>query len=224
MPAHTAHSLLDLPKHQGLRLRLVDELRSKGIRDQAVLKAIMEVPRHFFLDQALAELAYQDKAMPIGEGQTISQPYTVAFQSELLAVEPHMKILEIGTGSGYQACILDQMGARVFSVETIKSLHRSSQLLLKHLKCRAKLFVGDGSLGLPSYAPFDRILVTAASPHIPEALQNQVRTGGHLVIPVGELSEQTMLKLTKISSTEWRQETFPGFRFVPLTGEDGWSV
>ena len=128
MPAHTAHSLLDLPKHQGLRLRLADELRSKGIRDQAVLKAIMEVPRHFFLDQALAELAYQDKAMPIGEGQTISQPYTVAFQSELLAVEPHMKILEIGTGSGYQACILDQMGARVFSVETIKSLHRSSQL------------------------------------------------------------------------------------------------
>ncbi|NBV04168.1 MAG: protein-L-isoaspartate(D-aspartate) O-methyltransferase [Cytophagia bacterium] len=224
MPAHTAHSLLDLPKHQGLRLRLVDELRSKGIRDQAVLKAIMEVPRHFFLDQALAELAYQDKAMPIGEGQTISQPYTVAFQSELLAVEPHMKILEIGTGSGYQACILDQMGARVFSVETIKSLHRSSQLLLKHLKCRAKLFVGDGSLGLPSYAPFDRILVTAASPHIPEALQHQVRTGGHLVIPVGELSEQTMLKLTKISSTEWRQEAFPGFRFVPLTGEDGWSV
>lgn len=120
--------------------------------------------------------------MPIGEGQTISQPYTVAFQSELLAVEPHMKILEIGTGSGYQACILDQMGARVFSVETIKSLHRSSQLLLKHLKCRAKLFVGDGSLGLPSYAPFDRILVTAASPHIPEALQNQIRIGGHLVI------------------------------------------
>ncbi len=224
MPAHTTHSLLDLPKHQGLRLRLVEELRAKGIRDQSVLKAIMDVPRHFFLDQALAEMAYQDKAMPIGEGQTISQPYTVAFQSELLAVEPHMKILEIGTGSGYQACILDQLGARVFSVETIRALHRSSQILLKHLNCKAKLFVGDGSVGLPSYAPFDRILVTAASPNIPEALKNQVRTGGHLVIPVGELSEQTMLKLTKVSPTEWSQEAFPGFRFVPLTGEYGWSV
>jgi protein-L-isoaspartate(D-aspartate) O-methyltransferase len=205
-------------------LRLVEELRTKGIVDQVVLKAIMEVPRHFFLDQALAEMAYQDKAMPIGEGQTISQPYTVAFQSELLCVKPHLKILEIGTGSGYQACILDKMGARVFSIETIKALHQSSRVLLKHLNCRAKLLAGDGSMGLPSFAPFDRILVTAASPSIPESLKSQLRTGGHLVIPVGELSEQTMLRLTKISETEWREESYPGFRFVPLTGEHGYSV
>jgi protein-L-isoaspartate(D-aspartate) O-methyltransferase len=224
MPTHTAHSLLDLPKHQGMRLRLVEELQAKGIRDQAVLKAMMEVPRHFFLDQALAELAYQDKAMPIGEGQTISQPYTVAFQSELLALSPHMKVLEIGTGSGYQACILDKMGARVFSVETIKPLHRASLTLLKYLNCRAKLLVGDGSQGLPTYAPFDRILVTAASPVVPETLKSQVRIGGLLVIPVGDLSEQIMLKLTRISETEWRQEAYPGFRFVPLTGEHGWTV
>jgi len=138
-------------------------------------------------------------------------------------LEPHMKVLEIGTGSGYQASILDKMGARVFSVETIKSLHRSSQKLLKHLNCKAKLFVGDGSMGLLSYSPFDRILVTAASPDIPDALKSQLRIGGHLVIPVGKLSEQTMLKLTKISETEWHQEAYPGFRFVPLTGEHGWS-
>jgi len=215
---------LDQARHQGLRLRLIEELRSKGIKDQAVLKAMMEVPRHFFLDQALDEWAYQDKAMPIGEGQTISQPFTVAFQSSLLEVSPHLKILEIGTGSGYQACILDRMGARVWSVETVRSLHLSTKSLLKQMNSRAKLFLGDGSLGLPAFAPYDRILVTAASPDIPQALKDQLQEGGHLVIPVGTLSEQTMVKCTKMPHGHFRQEEYPGFRFVPLTGAEGWSL
>ncbi len=160
--------------------------------------------------------------MPIGEGQTISQPYTVAFQSSLLEVAPHLKVLEIGTGSGYQAAVLDRMGARVYSIETIKPLHQPAQSLLKHLNCRAKLFVGDGSLGLPSFAPFDRILVTAASPSVPSALQNQLKVGGHLVIPVGTLEEQTMLKITRLSEGEFSTQSYPGFRFVPLTGAEGW--
>jgi protein-L-isoaspartate(D-aspartate) O-methyltransferase len=223
MPALTALSLRDTPRHQGLRRQLIQELQTKGISDRAVLQAMAEVPRHFFLDHALSEMAYQDKAMPIGEGQTISQPYTVAFQTSLLQVQAHLKILEVGTGSGYQAAVLDRMGARVFSIETLKPLHEPTQSLLKHLKCRAKLFVGDGSLGLPSFAPFDRILVTAASPGIPVALRQQLKIGGHLVIPVGTLEEQTMLKITRLSEDEFQEQAFPGFRFVPLTGAAGWS-
>lgn len=222
MPPLTALSLRDTPRHQGMRRQLIEELKSKGIVDPAVLQAMWEVPRHFFLDHALSEMAYQDKAMPIGEGQTISQPYTVAFQSSLLEVAPHLKVLEIGTGSGYQAAVLDRMGARVYSIETIKPLHQPAQSLLKHLNCRAKLFVGDGSLGLPSFAPFDRILVTAASPSVPTALQNQLKVGGHLVIPVGTLEEQTMLKITRLSEGEFSTQSYPGFRFVPLTGAEGW--
>ena len=181
MPPLTALSLRDTPRHQGMRRQLIEELQTKGVRDPAVLQAMLEIPRHFFLDHALSEMAYQDKAMPIGEGQTISQPYTVAFQSSLLEVAPHLK-----------------------------------------MNCRAKLFVGDGSLGLPSFAPFDRILVTAASPSVPMTLQNQLKIGGHLVIPVGTLDEQTMLKITRLSEGEFKTQSYPGFRFVPLTGAEGW--
>ncbi len=206
----------DSYRHQGLRRKLVESIKQKGITDEAVLKVIMEVPRHFFLDSSFLEYAYQDKPFSIGWGQTISQPYTVAFQTQLLEVKKGDKILEIGTGSGYQSSILYVMGAKVFSIERIRPLYLKTKALLSELNYQVRLFYGDGYKGLPAYAPFDKILVTAAAPHIPETLKKQLKPGGLLVIPVGEKNIQEMLRVKKISDNDFETQKFGDFSFVPL--------
>lgn len=211
--------MIDTYRHQGLRRKLVETIKSKGINDEKVLEAIGKIPRHFFLDSSFTEIAYQDKPFPIGLGQTISQPYTVAFQTELLEVEPGEKILEIGTGSGYQACVLVEMGAKVFSIERHRDLHKTSKALLEQIGYQPKLFYGDGYLGLPTFAPFDKILVTAGAPDVPDALLNQLKIGGYIVIPLGGSGNQIMTRLKKISETEFKKQEFGHFRFVPLLGK-----
>lgn len=208
--------LTDTFRHKGLRKKLIDLLRVKGISDENVLNAMNTIPRHYFFDSSFLEFAYEDKAFPIGSGQTISQPYTVAFQSELLRVEKGMRVLEVGTGSGYQASVLAEMGARVFTIERQKLLYDNLKTLNPPLNYRIRLFYGDGYAGLPAYAPFDRILITAAAPFIPEALISQLRIGGLLVAPVGKNDIQIMTLVTKISETEIKTETFGTFRFVPM--------
>lgn len=215
--------LEDTYLHKGKRKALVAELRKKGIQNEAVLEAINTLPRHFFFDTALISHAYEDKAFPIGEGQTISQPYTVAFQSSLLEVAPGDKILEIGTGSGYQACILHLLGAEVFSIEYQKKLFEHTNRFLKRLGIQLHLFFGDGTGGVPAHAPYDKIIVTAGAPVVPEALIQQLKIGGILVIPVGDRSKQAMVKITKKSATEIQREEFEGFAFVPLLGKEGWN-
>jgi protein-L-isoaspartate(D-aspartate) O-methyltransferase len=213
---------LDLYKHKGMRRRLVQKVKLKGISDPRVLEALEIVPRHAFLDNAFQEHAYQDKAFQIGEGQTISQPYTVAFQTELLGVKPDDRVLEIGTGSGYQCSILVALGAQVYSVEYNNMLHQRAKATLRRLGYRATLLLGDGSLGLPAYAPYDGIVVTAGAPTVPEALVEQLKEGGRLVIPVGNRKKQEMLRLTKRDG-DVVQESYDGFSFVPLLGKDGWT-
>lgn len=208
--------LTDTFRHKGLRKKLIDLLRVKGISDENVLNAMNTIPRHYFFDSSFLEFAYEDKAFPIGSGQTISQPYTVAFQSELLRVEKGMRVLEVGTGSGYQSSVLAEMGARVFTIERQKLLYDNLKTLNPPLNYRIRLFYGDGYAGLPAYAPFDRILITAAAPFIPEALISQLRIGGLLVAPVGKNDIQIMTLVTKISETEIKTETFGTFRFVPM--------
>lgn len=215
--------LEDTYLHKGKRKALVAELRKKGIQNEAVLEAINTLPRHFFFDTALISHAYEDKAFPIGEGQTISQPYTVAFQSSLLEVAPGDKILEIGTGSGYQACILHLLGAEVFSIEYQKKLFEHTNRFLQRLGIQLHLFFGDGTGGVPAHAPYDKIIVTAGAPVVPEALIQQLKIGGILVIPVGDRSKQAMVKITKKSATEIQREEFEGFAFVPLLGKEGWN-
>lgn len=215
--------LEDTYLHKGKRKALVAELRKKGIQNEAVLEAINTLPRHFFFDTALISHAYEDKAFPIGEGQTISQPYTVAFQSSLLAVSPGDKILEIGTGSGYQACILHLLGAKVISIEYQKKLFDHTSRFLQRLGIQLQLFYGDGTCGIPTLAPYDKIIVTAGAPVVPNALIQQLKIGGILVIPVGDRTKQAMVKITKKSATEILQEEFEGFAFVPLLGKDGWN-
>jgi protein-L-isoaspartate(D-aspartate) O-methyltransferase len=211
--------MTDTYRHQGLRRKLVETVKSKGIRDERVLNAIGKIPRHLFLDSSFTEIAYQDKPFPIGLVQTISQPYTVAFQTELLEVNQGEKILEIGTGSGYQACVLFEMGAKVFSIERHRELHKKSKALLNKLGYNPKLFYGDGYKGLPTFAPFDKILVTAGAPEIPEDLLKQLKVDGYMVIPVGKGGSQVMLRLKKISESEFEKEEFGHFRFVPLLGK-----
>jgi protein-L-isoaspartate(D-aspartate) O-methyltransferase len=211
--------MIDTYRHQGLRRKLVETIRSKGITDERVLEAIGKIPRHFFLDSSFTEIAYQDKPFPIGLGQTISQPYTVAFQTELLEVEPGEKILEIGTGSGYQACVLVEMGGKVFSIERHRELYKRSKALLEKIGYFPKLFYGDGYLGLPTFAPFDKILVTAGAPNVPDALLKQLKTGGYIVIPLGGSGNQIMTRMKKISETEFEKQEFGHFRFVPLLGK-----
>jgi protein-L-isoaspartate(D-aspartate) O-methyltransferase len=206
----------DTFRHKGLRKKLIDHLRTKGIADENVLSAMNVIPRHFFFDSSFLEFAYEDKAFPIGSGQTISQPYTVAFQTELLKVEKGMRILEVGTGSGYQASVLAEMGARVFSIERQKLLYETLRILDPPLNYRIRLFYGDGYIGLPAHAPFDRILITAAAPFIPEALVAQLKTGGILVAPVGKGDVQVMTRIIKISENEVTTETHGTFRFVPM--------
>ena len=215
--------LEDTYLHKGKRKALVAELRKKGIQNEAVLEAINTLPRHFFFDTALISHAYEDKAFPIGEGQTISQPYTVAFQSSLLEVAPGDKILEIGTGSGYQACILHLLGAKVISIEYQKKLFEHTNRFLQRLGIQLQLFFGDGTGGVPAHAPYDKIIVTAGAPVVPEALIQQLKIGGILVIPVGDRSKQAMVKITKKSATEVQREEFEGFAFVPLLGKEGWN-
>jgi protein-L-isoaspartate(D-aspartate) O-methyltransferase len=211
----------DLYRHKGMRKKLVDTIRKKGIRDHMVLEAINKIPRHFFLDSSFLEFAYEDKPFPIGSGQTISQPYTVAFQSELLEVKKGDKILEIGTGSGYQACVLEEMGAKVFTIERQKRLFDKTKAFLKDQGYLIKTFFGDGNLGLPTYGPFDKILITAAAPDIHESLVDQLKPGGFIVAPLGAGDVQTMMRYTKQDTGEITAESFGSFRFVPLLKDKG---
>lgn len=206
----------DTYRHKGLRKRLVEQLREKGITDERVLQAINKVPRHLFLDSSFLEFAYQDKAFPIGSGQTISQPYTVAFQTQLLQPGEFNKILEIGTGSGYQACILLEMGMKVYSIERQKNLFQKTKKTLEQLGYFPKLFYGDGYKGLPSFAPFDRILITAAIPEVPQTLLDQLAPGGKLVAPVGSNSIQVMTRINKDVEGNLTTEKHGRFRFVPM--------
>lgn len=213
----------DTYRHKGLRKKLMETLRTKGITDEKVLNAINQLPRHFFLDPAFVEVAYEDKAFQIGQGQTISQPFTVAYQSQLLELQPREKVLEIGTGSGYQACVLSILGARVFSIERQRQLYDKTSKLLDELGYpNIRTFYGDGFEGKPAYAPYDKVIVTAAAPEIPSKLLAQLRTGGQMVIPYGEGAEQVMLRLTKVSDNEIEQEAFENFRFVPMLKGKAW--
>ena len=211
--------MIDSYKHKGLRRQLVEAIKSKGIKDPDVLHAIDTVPRHFFFDSSFLAFAYEDKAFPISAGQTISQPYTVAFQTELLEIKKGERVLEVGTGSGYQACILAEMGVKVFSIERQKSLYDKAVIFIPSMGYMVKLFYGDGYLGLPPFAPFDKILVTAGAPYIPEALVSQLKPGGHLVIPVGAGDIQIMTTIIKKSETEIIKKEYGTFRFVPLLGD-----
>ncbi len=213
----------DTYRHKGLRKKLVDILKEKGITDQDVLAAMNNIPRHYFLDSALDEIAYEDRAFPISEGQTISQPYTVAYQTQLLQVKPNDKILEIGTGSIYQASVLAEMGARVFTIERQKKLfEKSKEFIFKGQYPNLKFFFGDGYEGLPTYAPFDKIIITAAAPFIPPKLIEQLKSGGKMVIPVDEDHHQRMLRITKNEDGTTSEEAFDNFSFVPmLSGRNG---
>jgi len=207
----------DTYRHRGLRKKLIDSIRDKGITDENVLNAMMNIPRHFFMDTALEHIAYQDRAFPIGEGQTISQPYTVAYQTELLQVKPHEKILEIGTGSAYQAMVLAEMGANVFTIERQKKLFDTNKnFKLRQRYPSIKYFYGDGFEGLPTYAPFDKIIITAAAPFIPPKLIEQLKTGGKMVIPLEGNGIQKMMRITKNSDGTLDEEAFSNFSFVPM--------
>src|SRR6185436_16617599 len=207
----------DTYRHKGLRKKLVDTVRSKGITDEKVLEAIGNVPRHFFLDSAFDEVAYEDRAFPIGEGQTISQPYTVAYQSQLLEVKNFDKVLEIGTGSTYQAVVLAAMGAQVYTIERQKKLFEQNKTFAFLKKYPSiKFFYGDGYEGLPTYSPFDKILITAAAPEIPQKLIEQLKPGGMMVLPLGAGDVQQMKRVTKLERGAIKEEVFDNFSFVPM--------
>ncbi len=207
----------DTYRHKGLRKKLIELLVAKGITDTTVLRVIENIPRHFFLDSAFVGQAYEDRAFPIAEGQTISQPYTVAYQTQLLNIKPFDKILEVGTGSAYQACVLAEMGAVVYTIERQKKLYDAQlNFYFKNKYPNIKFFYGDGFAGLPSFAPFDKIIVTAGAPYIPEALKKQLKIGGILVIPVGEGIVQKMLRLIKNSEQDFTEEVLDNFAFVPM--------
>ena len=207
----------DTYRHRGLRKKLIDGIREKGITDENVLEAMMKIPRHYFLDKALEDIAYQDRAFPISEGQTISQPYTVAYQTQLLDVNKFDKILEIGTGSGYQAMVLAEMGAHVFTIERQKKLFdQNKDFILRNSYPSIKYFYGDGFEGLPTFAPFDKILITAAAPFIPPKLVEQLKPNGVMVLPVDENGSQRMLRLVKEKDGNLAEEKFANFSFVPM--------
>jgi len=210
----------DTYRHKGLRKKLVEILRNKGISDEAVLHAINTIPRHYFLDTAFDEIAYEDRAFPIDEGQTISQPYTVAYQTQLLEIKPYDKVLEIGTGSAYQACVLAEMNAQVFTIERQKKLFEFNKVSFPFLKKYhgIKFFFGDGFDGLPTYAPFDKVIITAAAPFVPPKLIEQLKIGGKMVIPVDEGESQRMKRLTKHADGTYTEEVFDAFSFVPMLG------
>jgi protein-L-isoaspartate(D-aspartate) O-methyltransferase len=207
----------DSYRHKGMRKKLVDIVRDKGIGDERILEAINKIPRHFFLDSAFDEIAYEDKAFPIDADQTISQPYTVAYQTELLEVKPFMRVLEIGTGSAYQASVLAELGAQVFTIERQKKLfdlNKNFTYLRKYPN--VKFFYGDGFEGLPTYGPFDRVIITAAAPIVPPKLIDQMKVGGMMVIPVDSGELQVMKRITKLEGGELKTEVFDRFSFVPM--------
>ncbi len=206
----------DTYKHKGMRKQLIHQLRQKGIVNDDVLAAFDEVPRHFFLDLAFEQQAYSNVAFQIGAGQTISHPYTVAFQSSLLELKRGEKVLEIGTGSGFQTAILYKMGAKVYSIERQKELHIKATHILDKLKVRAQLFFGDGYQGKEIFGPYDKILVTCGAPSIPQKLLDQLKIGGYLVIPVGGEEGQEMVRITKLAENEYKEELFGYFSFVPM--------
>lgn len=205
------------------RKALVETLKEKGIKDQRVLDAVMAIPRHLLVESALMNRAYEDRALPIGCGQTISQPYTVAAQTELLNISEGDKVLEIGTGSGYQAAILCEMGAEVYSVERHEELYRKAKENLREFGFRPHLKLGDGTLGWKAYAPYNAIVVTAGAPVVPEDLVKQLTIGGALVVPVGDKKSQVMIKIKRTSENEYEEEHLRQFKFVPLIGEKGWG-
>ncbi|MFN0200016.1 MAG: protein-L-isoaspartate(D-aspartate) O-methyltransferase [Bacteroidia bacterium] len=213
--------MLDNLKHKALRERLVLSLMEKGIQDENVLAAIQKVPRHWFVESALHDLAYEDRALPLAEGQTISQPFTVAYQSELLAMQKGMKVLEIGTGSGYQCAILCAMGMNVYSVEIHRKLHQAAKEVLAEMEYSPTLYCHDGSGGWEKYAPYHRIIVTAACKNIPEPLKKQLVIGGKMILPVGNLQLQQMCLVEKIDKEEYTIQRLDKFSFVPLTGKFG---
>ena len=208
--------LNDSLRHQGMRKKLAEGLKIKGIRDEKVLDAIRRVPRHLFMESTFINFAYKDQAFPIGAGQTISQPFTVAIQTQLLHIEKNDKVLEVGTGSGYQAAVLIELGARVFTIERQKELYQKVQSFLPEIGYHPACFLGDGYKGLPGFGPFDKILVTAGAPFVPEDLKTQLKIGGRLVIPVGGEKRQEMFVITRLSEEEFKTEKHGNFVFVPL--------
>lgn len=202
--------------HKGLRKKLVDDLSSKGINNQEVLDAIMNIPRHLFMDNAFVNFAYQDKAFPIGSGQTISQPYTVAFQTQLLQLKPYQKVLEIGTGSGYQAAVLNELDAHVYTIERQKDLFLKTKDFLPSIGYRCMFIYGDGYKGLPKFAPFDRIIITCGAPRIPNKLIEQLKIGGRMVAPIGDGDIQVMHLIEKVSESETKITKHGKFSFVPM--------
>ncbi len=209
-------NLVDTFKHQGLRRQLIETLREKGIQSEEVLDAMMKIPRHFFMDSAFLRFAYDDKAFPIGAEQTISQPFTVAFQTSLLELSPGQKVLEIGTGSGYQTAVLTTLGCKVFSIERQKLLYKNAMKILRTLNSTAKTFYGDGYKGLPTFAPFDKILITCGAPYIPSDLVDQLKPNGSMVIPIGEGESQTMVRIQKGIDGQLTKTEHGVFKFVPM--------
>ena len=209
--------LTDSYRHKGLRKQLAAIIRSKGITDERVLAVIEAIPRHFFMDSAFDQIAYEDRAFPIGEGQTISQPYTVAYQTQLLDVKPHEKILEVGTGSTYQACVLAALGAQVYTIERQRNIFDQNKSFYYPRKYPSiRYFYGDGYDGLPTFAPFDKIVVTAAAPEIPQKLLDQLKPGGKMIIPVGNGKVQQMIRINKYPDGSLLEESFDDFSFVPM--------
>lgn len=217
-----AYKYIDNYREQGARKQLVEELKKKGIEDENVLKAIGKVPRHYFFDETFWNQAYRDIAFPIGEGQTISQPYTVAYQSQLLHIQKGDKVLEIGTGSGYQACVLLELGAKVYTIERQEKLYDYTKLVLPHMGYKPRFFLGDGSKGIAKHAPYDKIIVTAGAPTVPDELLKQLNIGGILVIPVGDQKSQKMVTVLKVGEHDYEKTVLDTFRFVPLVGDKAW--
>ena len=218
-----AQKYIDNYREQGARKRLVDILEKKGIRDEEVLRAIGKIPRHYFFAETFWNKAYQDIAFPIGEGQTISQPYTVAYQTELLHIRKGDKVLEIGTGSGYQTCVLLEMGATVYTIERQEKLYeRTKYVLPEKMGYKPHFFCGDGSIGIAQHAPYDKIIVTAGAPTVPDVLLKQLNIGGILVIPVGDEDTQKMVTILKVGEHDYEKIVLDTFRFVPLVGDKAW--
>ncbi|RWY53730.1 protein-L-isoaspartate(D-aspartate) O-methyltransferase [Mucilaginibacter gilvus] len=217
-----AYKFIDNYREQGARKRLVEVLRKKGIEDERVLAAIGKIPRHYFFDETFWNQAYKDIAFPIGAGQTISQPYTVAYQTELLHIRKGDKVLEIGTGCGYQTCVLMEVGAKVFTIERQEKLYERAIQVLPYMGYKPKFFLGDGSVGIASDAPYDKIIVTAGAPTVPDLLLKQLNIGGILVIPVGDEKSQKMVTVLKTSENDYERHVLDTFRFVPLVGDRAW--
>lgn len=217
-----AYKFIDNYRERGARKKLVEILKEKGISDEKVLAAIAKVPRHFFFDETFWNQAYKDIAFPIGDGQTISQPYTVAYQTELLHIQKGDKVLEIGTGSGYQTCILMEIGAKVYTIERQENIYNHTIKVLPGMGYKAIFFLGDGSKGIDKHAPYDKIIVTAGAPFVPEILLRQLKIGGILVIPVGDEKSQKMITVIRVSENDFDRIELDTFRFVPLVGDQAW--